>query len=94
MGEHAPLFDGALRAYLAPAVLIAGVSFSIAVVLRLWTGRRRFGRRNFAGVEEFDGYGQAVGKRLLEGFVGLVMALFLLLFALSAAAALFIGLLG
>jgi len=92
--EYAPLFGGALRIYLFPAILLAASSFGVAIVLRLWIGKRRFERRNFAGVEGFEDYGHAVKSRFVEGFVELIMTGFLFVFALSAGAAMFITLLG
>jgi hypothetical protein len=41
----------------------------VGIVVRYWVGRRRFNRRNFAGVEIFDSYGKAVIARGFERFV-------------------------
>ncbi|AYV48624.1 hypothetical protein CFHF_19580 [Caulobacter flavus] len=48
--------DGALGAIL----------FALAVALTHWVRRRRFYRRNGAGLEVFANYGDAVGRRGLE----------------------------
>jgi hypothetical protein len=48
--------------------LVAGVAGS------LWVGRRKFYRRNAAGVERFKSYGGAVAANLIEKIVVAVSA--------------------
>ena len=57
--------------------------------MQLWIGSRRFGRRNFAGVEQFSSFGSSVGHRVAEGLVGLVAMVFAVVFALSGTLAIF-----
>lgn len=58
---------------IAPWVLPLGVAAVLltpaGAALMVWSSRRRFHRRNFAGVEEFPSYGHVVGNRLIEGLV-------------------------
>jgi hypothetical protein len=60
---------GALAPWIPIAVVLAIVFTPAGIGLIAWSGRRRFGRRNFAGIEEFSSYSHAVGSRLIEGFV-------------------------
>jgi len=66
-----------LAPWLWPAVfaMIAGLAIGFRLVA--WSGKRRFARRNFAGVEQFDSYGQSVGHRMLESLVDLAAMPFL-----------------
>ena len=68
--------------WILPLALIGILTTPAGVALLMWAGRRRFNRRNFAGVQEFSSYGQSAGHRLAEGladsFGGLVMAVGLL----------------
>jgi len=62
--------------WIAVAIWIAcAVGF---VVVCLYLGRRRFYRTNAAGVEEFDGYRNAVLSRLFEMFLRLLAAVLFL----------------
>lgn len=76
-------FGALLAPWVRPAAILAGCS--LAVTLALWAiiGRRRFNRRNFAGVEEFDSYGSAVGHGLFEALLEFVAAPCLVVFMLS-----------
>lgn len=48
--------------------VVLGVVLVIAgAVLNTWIDRRRFYRRNAAGIEEFSSYGSAMAARGLEG---------------------------
>jgi type II secretory pathway pseudopilin PulG len=72
----------ATEPWILPLALIGILATLAGVALLMWTGRRRFNRRNVAGVQEFSSYGQSVGHRLAESLVdsfgGLVMAVGLL----------------
>ena len=72
----------ALAPWLLPMGLVGVVATAAGIAMLMWAGRRRFNRRNFAGVQEFSSYGQAVGRRLVEAladsFGGVVMAIGLL----------------
>jgi len=46
---------------------------------KFWIGRRKFYRRNMAGVEEFEGYGKAVASNFFEGLINIVSGIMLLL---------------
>ena len=48
-----------------------------------WVGRRRFYRRNMAGVEEFEGYGKAVATTVLEKLLNLICVVLTILGALA-----------
>ena len=49
------------------AQLVCGIFvIVVAVVLIYWINRRRFYRRNAAGVEMFSGYTKAISVRFLE----------------------------
>ncbi len=65
---------------MAPWVLPLGLTALLlgpsGIALMAWAGRRRFNRRNFAGIEEFSGYGDALGSRMIEGFISLMGRLF------------------
>lgn len=52
-------------------VLAGVVLFGGGVALNTWVDRRKFYRRNMAGVEEFASYGAAVAARGLEGLARL-----------------------
>ncbi|MRR35447.1 hypothetical protein EG829_12360 [bacterium] len=67
----------AMQPWLAPLAGLAILLVPAGLVLMIWTSRRRFNRRNVAGVEEFSSYGQSVGSRLLEGLVDRVGILLL-----------------
>ena len=62
----------ALAPWVPVAVVLAVVFTPIGIALLVWSARRRFYRRNIAGVEEFGSYSHALGSRLTEGFVDLV----------------------
>ncbi|EDM37019.1 hypothetical protein PBAL39_04453 [Pedobacter sp. BAL39] len=47
------------------------ILISIGLVIRFWVGRRRFRRRNIAGIEVFSSYLTAVAIRFLERFFNL-----------------------
>lgn len=55
--------------WILPLALLALLLTPTGVVFIAWSGRRRFDRRNFAGVEEFNSYWHAVGSRLVEGLI-------------------------
>lgn len=70
-------------------VVLLGVVILAASVFGLyWTGKREFQRRNAAGVEEFDSYGQALVTNALEGIIriasviGTVAGLMMIVFSL------------
>jgi len=49
-------------------MIVVGIIFLVICwVINLIIGRRKFYRRNQAGVEEFESYGKAVGTNLFEG---------------------------
>lgn len=53
--------------------LFVGVVFVVVGIAGfVFVGRRRFYRRNVAGVEEFSGYGSMLGSRFFETSVRLV----------------------
>lgn len=53
--------------------LIIGISFfAIGVALRYWINRRKFNRRNVAGLEGFSSYEKATATRFLEGIGKLI----------------------
>lgn len=54
-----------------------------------WTNKRRFERRNVAGIEEFSSYGKAVATRGGEKIVRLASWLLLVLGGLGIVTALF-----
>jgi hypothetical protein len=64
--------------WLVPASILAITGLGLGFALAAWVGRRRFHRRNIAGIEEFASYGQAVGHGLVEWLVMLVSAVFLI----------------
>lgn len=73
-----PMFEAwadALGPWIVPAAIAGFLMLVVGFVLAFWIGKRRFGRRNFAGVEEFSSFGHAIGSQLAEGVVGLVGAL-------------------
>jgi hypothetical protein len=76
-----------LLPWLWPAIALAVASLTLGLILAAFVGRRRFARRNFAGIEEFGSYGEAVGHRLVEALAGLLasvlLAVGLLAFALA-----------
>lgn len=78
----------AMAPWLLPLALVGLAGTPAGIVLMMWTGGRRFGRRNFAGVQEFDSFGSSVLLGLGEGLVSLLGRLLLVvgLFALFAAA--------
>jgi len=87
-----PMYAGWARMsapYFWPALGLAAVSLALAVVLWMWGGGRRFGRRNFAGVEEFGNYGSAVGSRLIESLADLLASALAFVFLLSSAVVIF-----
>ncbi|MBN1461649.1 MAG: hypothetical protein JXA57_19125 [Armatimonadetes bacterium] len=59
----------AMQPWLAPLTGLAILLIPAGLALLIWANRRRFKRRNFAGVEQFSSYGQSVGSRILEGLV-------------------------
>lgn len=76
------MFDGmyaawaeALGPWTAPAAILGVIALVSGLALAAWVGRRRFNRRNFAGVEQFDSFSHAVGSQFLEGLVGMIGAL-------------------
>ena len=73
--------------WLVPAVAVAVVSLPAGLGLMSWASRRRFHRRNFAGVEEFGSWGQSVGHRLLESVIELLARVFLAAGIIALAAA-------
>ncbi len=72
-----------LAPWILPSAQIAAVSFVVFVTLLAFTGRRRFYRRNTAGVEGFKSYGAAVGVGLVEALVDLVARVFAAVFFIS-----------
>jgi len=78
----------AMAPWILPMALMGVVAAPTGAALLMWAGRRRFNRRNFAGVQGFNSYGQSVAHRLVEGLVdslgGVVLAVGL--FSLFAAA--------
>ncbi|MDY3318203.1 molybdenum ABC transporter permease [Riemerella anatipestifer] len=59
--------------YFGIVILLAGIA------LRYWINRRRFYRRNAAGIEGFSSYEKAVIVRILEKFGKLIAWAFILL---------------
>jgi hypothetical protein len=53
--------------WILPLGLLGIVATPAGIATLMWAGRRRFNRRNFAGVEQFAGYGDSLRKRLIEG---------------------------
>ncbi len=83
----------ALQPWILPLAGIGIVLTPLGIALVAWSGRRRFSRRNFAGVEEFSSYGHSVGSRIIEGLVdrlGAVVLLFGLLAVFGAGYAWFL----
>lgn len=76
-------FAALLAPWVRPAAQIAAVSFVLFVTLQAFTGRRRFHRRNAAGVQQFDSYGAAVGVGLMESLLDFVSRVFAAIFAIS-----------
>jgi hypothetical protein len=56
--------------WILPLALVGIAATIVGIALLMWTGGRRFNRRNFAGVEVFSGYGDSLLKRLVEGLAG------------------------
>lgn len=77
----------ALQPWIIPLVGLAILLTSVAIAIRMWTGRRRFSRRNIAGVEEFGSYGTAVGSRLLEGLLDTLAAVLFVIGVVAGVAA-------
>jgi hypothetical protein len=59
----------AMAPWVLPLAAVAVLLTPTGLALMVWSSRRRFYRRNFAGVEEFPSYGHVVGNRLIEGLV-------------------------
>lgn len=55
--------------------ILGVVLLIVGIVVRYWIGRRRFNRRNFAGVEIFDSYGKAVVTKGFERFARILAAI-------------------
>ena len=54
---------------------IAGIlSLVIGIGIRFVINRRRFNRRNMAGVEQFSSYSSSIGNRFVE-FIGRIISL-------------------
>lgn len=61
---------------------IAGIlALVIGIGIRFLINRRKFNRRNVAGVEEFSSYTSSVGNRFLE-FIGRLISFVLILIGL------------
>jgi hypothetical protein len=61
-------------------MLITGIlSVIISIILKHWVGKRKFYRRNVAGIEEFKSYGSAVITDLLEKFVSFIAKVLIIL---------------
>ena len=56
--------------------IISIVLIGLSIYLRYWRGRRKFQRRNVAGLEEFKSYGDALKKRYLENLVQFIYIFF------------------
>lgn len=78
-----------LNPWILPAIGVCVGSFGVFLALELWIGRRRFNRRNFAGVEEFSSFGSSLRLRAGEGLVGVFASVFGFAFVLSGAIAVF-----
>lgn len=70
-------------------VVLMGIVILGASVFGLyWTGKREFHRRNAAGVEEFNSYGQALATNALESIIriasviGTLVGLMMIIFSL------------
>ena len=63
-----------MGALIVGIVLLAAGGFA-----RLWVGRRRFHRRNAAGVEEFQSYGGALATQGIEKLASIAGVVLILL---------------
>lgn len=57
---------------------IATGLFFIGLIIRLWIGKRRFNRRNLAGMEQFKNYPIAIATTLGERLLNILAALMIL----------------
>ena len=73
-------------------MLITGIlSVIISIILKHWVGKRKFYRRNVAGIEEFKSYGSAVITDLLEKFVSFIAKVLIILGIISIIASVVIS---
>lgn len=57
------------------AFLIGFVLIASAIAGYCWIEKRKFYRRNHAGVQEFDSYGSSLKARTIEGFVNFLVGM-------------------
>jgi hypothetical protein len=50
-------------------IIIGTLLIILFFVLRFWVGKRKFNRRNIAGVEGFSSYGKAVTTTIFENIM-------------------------
>lgn len=59
-------------------VLLAPIILALGIAGIIYVRRRKFYRRNVAGVEEFKSFGSAVGTRFFEEFISVISFLAIL----------------
>lgn len=72
-------------------IVIGASALAIGIALRLFVGRRRFYRRNQAGLQGFKNYRRAIGISFIEKILMLVSSLLIVVGILCLIAAMFIG---
>lgn len=72
-------------------IVIGASALAIGIALRLFVGRRRFYRRNQAGLQEFKNYRRAIGISFIEKLLMIIGSLLIVIGTLSLIVAVFIG---
>jgi len=72
-------------------IVIGAVAFSIGISLKLFVGRRRFYRRNQAGLEQFKNYRGALLIPFVESILTLIGGLFIIIGCLCLSVTMFVG---
>jgi hypothetical protein len=72
-------------------IVIGASALAIGIALRLFVGRRRFYRRNQAGLQGFKNYRSAIALSFIEKLLMFVGSLLIIIGILFFIVALFIG---
>ena len=72
-------------------VVIGASALTTGIALRLFVGRRRFYRRNQAGLQGFKNYRRAIGISFIEKFLMTISNLLIIIAVFCLIAAVFIG---
>lgn len=72
-------------------IIIGGSALAIGIALRLFVCRRRFYRRNQAGLQRFKNYRRAIGISFIEKILMIISSLLIIIGILSFIITSFIG---